>query len=1172
MARPRLSLRLLLAVLLATPAFASAAEDWPVSRGPSREPQPYRHDPADVSRLPRKFLDDAPACVLYAGNTYLVEADGTIETITHEIIRLNSRKGIDKLGEFRDILYDPSFQKLTLNEARIHKAGGRTVAVEPRHVQLRDVATDYQIYDHEKQLIISFPTLEVGDVLEVKWTVRGKNPEHAGQFFTRYSFGDPSYPVALDEFRVRLPKAMPFRFASTGGKIEPVQRDEGDWRTYTWQAHNTPRQPQDDNLPSREELRPALACSTFASWEDVGRWKQRLRADCWQCSPEVGRLVGEVTRGPLTPEAKARALTYWLRHNIRYVSTGEKHDYTPHPPARVLANRYGDCKDTSQLLAVMLREAGLAVELATLGALDDGQVLEAVPSPWGTHAILLVTIDGKEHWIDTTLGPAAWDFLPRDDRDRLCYLVDAQGHIRLKRTPPMRADDNRIEQITHVWIGADGSSRCEREVISHGMAAAVQRDALVEVPVGERRRQAAADLQDANSRTRLLRLAVNEKELADYDRPVKTRMVFEVPGHFSGHPDREGSITDSKVWGKLLAYNLDYERAIGFNLGSPFESRHRYVLHLPPAYHLDSVPHDRSVRCPCGLFTRKVRPLDEGDIIHNVEIEFHTRLERGQVSPADFEAFRRFHEEVAQYYRAWLTLKPAEDPDEARLLEALLCLAPQDSASAEVLARMYLKEQRTAEARRVLARARYYRPDVAALWELSVRAAATPKEEEELQRELVRRFPDDTSHALQLGSILVGQGKQEQARAVLEPISRTGSATQRARAHFHLARSYYRRDELEEALKHLLAAAAADPEVVHTVRAYHLKGQIYEELGKPHDAARAYEAALEVEPNSEIVLDSLIRLQLVANNRARALDYLRRYAVAVGDDDTGALLAAGYYLRLDRPDDAMDLVGPALKGIYADRAHRILGLGHLHKGDFAHAAAHLAQADAGADVFEGMIRSLLELGRLAEVSPWLEKADKLAKSTPELKRTAERARRVLARRADFARNLPAPAGKEKEWGLALDRIACAELARAEGRPAAQVEALLQPAFASGLEPGPAFALRGRLALERGKLSAALADAEEAIRRSPRQAAGYYVRGRVRLERNDIGALADLEKAAQVSGRQDADVLHALAEALFRAGRVEQALAAQREAVKLRPRDRELTEQLAAFEKASRRGG
>ena len=57
--------------------------------------------------------------------------------------------------------------------------------------------------------------------------------------------------------------------------------------------------------------------------------------------------------------AKARTLTYWLRRNIRYVSAGEKHDYTPHPPWQVYTNRFGDCKDTSQMLAVMLRETGI---------------------------------------------------------------------------------------------------------------------------------------------------------------------------------------------------------------------------------------------------------------------------------------------------------------------------------------------------------------------------------------------------------------------------------------------------------------------------------------------------------------------------------------------------------------------------------------------------------------------------------------------------------------------------------------------------------------------------------------------------------------------------------------------------------------------------------------------
>ena len=86
-----------------------------------------------------------------------------------------------------------------------------------------------------------------------------------------------------------------------------------------------------------------------------------------------------------------------------------------------------------------------------------------MPSPWGTHAILVATIAGKEHWIDTTSSLAGWDFLPHDDHGRLCYIVDDKGAIRLERTPALTADDNRIVQTTNVYVAPDGSSRCERE-------------------------------------------------------------------------------------------------------------------------------------------------------------------------------------------------------------------------------------------------------------------------------------------------------------------------------------------------------------------------------------------------------------------------------------------------------------------------------------------------------------------------------------------------------------------------------------------------------------------------------------------------------------------------------------------------------------------------------------
>jgi hypothetical protein len=641
---------------------APAAPAWPVPRDVSHEPVPYHYDASQWKQVPTEYLDDAPACTLYAGTTYLVEAEGTVETIIHEVTRLNSRKAIEKLGEYHTIVYNPSYETLTLNEARVIKADGRTLPVEPKHLHLRDTVTDYRIYDPSKELVISFPMLETGDCIEVKWTTRGKNPEYQGQFFNRYTFGDDLYPVVCDEVRVRLPKTKPLKFSVTGGKLDQNITEEGEQRTYHWRAVNRAQLPLDDNLPPKEEMRLQVSMSTFSTWAEVFQWDLIVRKDCWEVTPEIRQVVQDVTKGLNTPLDKARALTYWLRRHVRYVSAGERHDYTPHKPAVVFDNLYGDCKDTSQLLAVMMKEAGVPVSVATLGVLDDGQVLPEVPSPWGTHAILMATIDGKEHWVDTTASLAGWDQLPHDDCDRLCCVIDDSG-IRLVRTPQLSPANYRIDHTTNLAVQTDGSSRCERNVVYSGLAAMIRRYDWVDVPAGERRRLVTAELQDANSRSRLDTFQLDAAELADFDQPVHANVVFEVQGHFAEDSDSsgalEGAVSDSIVWNKLLAINLDYDRQVPLQLPAQFESIHRFAIQLPTGFVADSIPASRTIASKWGCFQVSVK-ADRNDPTH-IEVTHRTKIDQILVQPADFEEFRKFRENIARAYRTWLAFVPVKE-------------------------------------------------------------------------------------------------------------------------------------------------------------------------------------------------------------------------------------------------------------------------------------------------------------------------------------------------------------------------------------------------------------------------------------------------------------------------------------------------------------------------------
>lgn len=1132
-------------LLLALVPSVNGVEGWPVARGPSREPSPYRFDAKEVKTIPKDLLDDSVAIVLYSGSTYRIEPDGTIETTTHEVTRLNSRKAIENLGEFRHISYTPGYQKLTLHVARIHKFNGKTVEVEPQHVHLRDVATDFQVYDSDKQLVVSFPGLEVGDVIEAKWSVRGKNPEHDGRFFQRYSFGDATYPIRLDELRVLVPLGTTLKAVTTKGLlpikvIASTSKGEG-LMDHRWQARDCPAPPKDENLPSREEMRPSVQVSTFGTWEEVGRWKAKIRATCWECTDKVRRVVAETTRGLKTPQEKARALTYYVRRNVRYLSAGHQHDYTPHKPQTVLENRAGDCKDSSQLLAVMLREVGIAVELVTLGTLDDGQISADLPSPWGTHAILAVQIADKTHWIDTTARLCAWDELPSDDCDRLCYLTDDKGKIRLARTPPCTADHRRTQTTTEVWIDEEGNTINRRVLTAYGLAALAQRGRFVEVPAGERRRLMTSTLQDSNSRSRLVKLAIDEVSLANQDQPAKVEAEFEIPRQFSGSTERDGSFADNATWAHLLAYSIDHERTTPLVLPSVFHSTHVYRVHLPAGWDLDSVPRPREHRSKWGRFVLTVQNYDDEKRL--IEMTFDTRLERSRVEPEDLDVYRDWFDKVQQDYRAWLTLRPTSSASGAKRLEKFVKEHPENVPAAKALARLYLKLERKADARRMVEQTAKIAPEDDELLDLRLDAAETEDQEEAARRQRVIRRPGQRQEVLGLAAVLITRDKHDEARKLLTEVLKTANQEERAKAHFQLARSHYRRDELPTALEQLDRAAKADAATVNTIRAWRLRGQIAEEQKKPAEALAAYRKAYERDETNEEVQLILIRLAIETKDERTALEYLRRYTLRNRRNVSGLVLAAQTYYKLRHDDEALDAALRARDITFHEAAQRVIGLVALRRKEYARALDHLDRAEPDAVVVAGLIRAAILAGKPASLPGIVDKAIKVDPSSDDLRSLLNEARKILERRK-----------------AAGDAVACAEFAWRLGL-AARAEELL-----ADQRNGPALALRARLALERGRLREALRQAEDALKCSPDEALALLVRGRVGFERDTPGHLADLEKAVKRTERTDADALQSLAEALSAAGRRAEAVQAAKEALILRPRDTALAALLAQLQK------
>jgi hypothetical protein len=120
-------------------------------------------------------------------------------------------------------------------------------------------------------------------------------------------------------------------------------------------------------------------------------------------SPALARLV-EGWRALPTEEERARAAVRMVQDEIRYLGIESgPNSHRPHPPAQVLDQRFGDCKDKALLLSALLVGLGVQATPALVDTDSRHQLDEWLPTPFAfDHAIVHARVDGKDLWIDGT--------------------------------------------------------------------------------------------------------------------------------------------------------------------------------------------------------------------------------------------------------------------------------------------------------------------------------------------------------------------------------------------------------------------------------------------------------------------------------------------------------------------------------------------------------------------------------------------------------------------------------------------------------------------------------------------------------------------------------------------------------------------------------------------------
>jgi len=415
-----------------------------------------------ANRKPEGQTVSPPGQADYAKEAFVVEQevtrfryenDGTGRIEKTLRVRVQSEAGVQGWGQLR-FGYNSANEKLEIPYVRVTKPDGSVVKAGDDAVQ--DLSAPVQqiapVYSDFREKHVTVPGLRPGDVLESQYVRVIHTPLAAGQFWVQHDFNQAS--IVLDEqLEIDVPAGRTVKLKTKPG-MDPKISEANGRRIYRWTSSHLEREEDKEKNQDKTKKRkkkkdefPAVQMTTFASWDEVGRWYAGLEKDRRQPSKDVQTQADALTKGLKTDREKVEALYDYVATNFRYVSLSlGMARYQPHAAGDVLHNQYGDCKDKHTLLAALLEAEGMhasAVLINSYRKLDPD-----VPSPAQfNHVITLLPLGNQELWMDTTTEVAPFRLLSYSLRKKQGLVVPPSGTPHLEETPadPPAADSELTE-------------------------------------------------------------------------------------------------------------------------------------------------------------------------------------------------------------------------------------------------------------------------------------------------------------------------------------------------------------------------------------------------------------------------------------------------------------------------------------------------------------------------------------------------------------------------------------------------------------------------------------------------------------------------------------------------------------------------------------------------------
>jgi tetratricopeptide (TPR) repeat protein len=580
-----------------------------------------------------------------------VQASGLSSRFQQLAVKVFTQRGVEAFRQL-PITYSPDRQEVRVLKARITRGDGSIIdSFGDGERNINEPWTG--MYYDARARVLTFPALAPGDVLEVQWRLDDTAAENLlSDYWGDVDAVQATVPRRHYRYVVDMPASRPLSWnaATLPAWVTASREPKGDRVLYRFEAKDVKKVVPEPQMPGWSEVATPLHLSTYQSWDAVGRYWWGLVRDQLTPNEELRRTVDAALKGVdrKKPADVVAAINAFVVTNTRYVALEFGiHGYKPYRVDRVLARRFGDCKDKASLIVAMLKVAGVDARLVLLRMRSLG-ALPPEPASLAAFNHAIAYVPSLDLYLDGTAEFHGSRELPSADRVANVLVVEPDGKSRFLVTPEASPADNLTTLSLDVTLRPDGSATGKGRLQGSGQAAPELRRQY-QTPAS---RQATFEQVWANSFPGVSASELTVSDVTKLEAPVSMGFKLAMPRYAESGPGllRFYPFGASRAFTQVLAPLP--ARTSDVVLPGVWTNRFEFSYALPASWTAGELPPKTSLPSPFGALTIEAQVKDGA-----LKVSGELVMATARVAVKDYPAFRAWLLEVDQAFSRKLTLQ-----------------------------------------------------------------------------------------------------------------------------------------------------------------------------------------------------------------------------------------------------------------------------------------------------------------------------------------------------------------------------------------------------------------------------------------------------------------------------------------------------------------------------------